>query len=154
MNPNHKQVVLFDLDHTLRDACRRDHMIPEAKRLDLWDAYHVAGLYDKPCHDVVALQQMFQQNDYITMGITAVPSIWKERTNLWLIKNNIHFDDLLMHPRNRFEPSAPLKLELVQTRFGENWADQILMIFDDHPEVIKAFQAAGVTAMMVHGRKY
>lgn len=154
MNPHHKQVVLFDLDHTLSDACRRDHMIPEAKRTGFWDGYHYDALDDEPCRDVVALLQAFQAADYTTMAITARPSIWMKRTNLWLVKHEIRFDELLMHPRLDWEPSAELKLEMVRTRFGKDFADHILMIFDDHPEVVKAFAAAGVTAMMVHGRSY
>jgi hypothetical protein len=43
---------------------------------------------------------------------------------------------------------------LARERFGAKIADHVLFIIDDHPDVVKAFQAEGVTALQVWGRVY
>lgn len=155
MKPNHKQYVLFDLDHTLRDAARRDHMIELAKATNKWDDYHLGAIYDPSCSDVVEMLECFRHCGFGVMAITAVPSVYRDITNEWLRKHpRIVFDEVLMNPRYNFEPSATLKLGIARERFGADFAQHILMIIDDHPEVVKAFQEAGVTAMQCYGRKY
>lgn len=154
INAHQGKVVLFDLDHTLSDASVRDHLIEEARRTDQWDAYHSANIDDLPCHDVVEMLNAFRHCDHPVIGITARPARWREQTLWWLNKHRINLDEILMHKRDAWEPSAELKLALVRERFGADFASQILMIIDDHPEVIAAFQKAGVTGMQCFGRKY
>lgn len=153
--PHHKQLVLFDLDHTLRDAARRDHMLDLAKATNDWNDYHFGAVLDGCCTDVVEMLTCFRHCDYRVIAITAVPSIYRPTTEAWLAKHpRIIFDEILMNPRINWEPSAALKLGMVRDRFGGDFAQHILMIIDDHPEVVKAFSEAGVTAMQCWGRKY
>lgn len=149
-----KQYVLFDLDHTLSDALRRDHLIEQARASNEWDTYHLDSINDGVCTDLLELLTCFRHTDFRIIGITARPSKYRSVTEEWLTKNGILLDELLMNPRYNWEPSAELKIGMARERFGENFADEILMIIDDHSAVIKAFQAAGVTAMQVHGRRY
>jgi len=149
-----EKAVLFDLDHTISDASVRDHLIPEARRTDQWEDYHLLLVNDKPCHDIVEVINVFRHCGYPVIGITARPSRYRSITWQWLSFNKIALDELLMHKRDFWEPSAELKLALVKERFGEDFAKKVLMIIDDHPEVIAAFQKAGVTALQCFGRKY
>lgn len=154
MMTENKRVVLFDIDHTLRDASRRDHLIDEARRTNIWEPYHEDSINDGVCHDVLEMLNAFRHCGFPVMGCTAVPSKFRNITVDWLKRERVMFDDLLMNPRYSWEPSAQLKIGMVRERFGPNFASKILMIVDDHPDVIQTFQAHGVTGMRVHGRSY
>lgn len=149
-----KRHVLFDIDHTLSDASPRDHLIAEAMRSDDWTGYHSLAPNDLPCHDLVAMLTCFRHCGYTVIGITARPMRWRSITVDWLYNHGIHLDELLMHKRDNFEPSAELKLALARERFGAKISDHVLFIIDDHEQVAKAFQAVGVTSLQVRGRKY
>jgi hypothetical protein len=149
-----KQWVLFDLDHTLVDATRRDHLIPEARRTDDWHVYHTDSVNDGPADDVVKLLRLFQDNGHSCGGITARPQRYREITETWLMDHGIKLDVLLMHKRDAWEPSAELKICLAEEYFGSKIAEKVLFIIDDHPEVVAAFAKIGVTSLQVHGRSY
>lgn len=146
--------VLFDLDHTLSDSARRDHMLAEARRTDEWHAYHSDLINDGPCDDMVKLLHLFRDNGHPVAGITARPLKYKTLTEHWMMDHGIRFDALLMHKRENWEPSAELKIRLAEEYFGDKIAEKVLFIIDDHPEVIAAFQKIGVTALQVFGREY
>jgi hypothetical protein len=136
------------------DACRRDHLLPEARRTDDWTAYHSDSVNDLPCYDVVKVLNCFRHCGHPVVGITARPKRWRAISLQTLCKFRIQLDELLMHQRDNWEPSADLKLALAHERFGAKLSEKVLCIIDDHPEVVKAFQSEGVTALQVHGRKY
>lgn len=150
------KAVLFDIDHTLSDANWRNHMLPACYALGgtWWDDYHRASGVDSPCDDVIQLVNNFRHCDHPVIGITARPGKFRTLTRNWLQMHKVNLDELLMRPDEDFRPSAELKLALARERFGERISDEVLFIIDDHPEVVKAFQAAGVTALQVHGREY
>jgi phosphoglycolate phosphatase-like HAD superfamily hydrolase len=151
-----RNVVLFDLDHTLMDASRRDHMIPEAMHTGRWDAYHASSAEDEMALDAVELLEAMHYAGYNIIGLTARPEKWRTISEERLKKANIWhlFDDLLMRPDDEYRPSAQLKIELAERRFGSEISESVLFIIDDHPEVCDAFQKAGVTALQIKGRSY
>jgi len=149
-----KHIVLVDLDHTLRDASRRDDMLAQCRETDDWEYYHSDAIDDEVCTDVLHIIKALQQRGFSIIGITAVPERYRGINQRWLSYHKIRLDELLMHKRDFWEPSAPLKIALARERFGDDFASKILVIIDDHPEVIAAFREAGVTGLQIHGRKY
>lgn len=150
----HNKTVLFDIDHVLMDASRRDHLLINCMATDEWTDYHNDSVNDSPCHDMVAILNAFRHCGHPVIGITARPATYRAITLATLERERITLDEILMHKRDNWEPSADLKLALALERFGPKLSDKVLAIIDDHPEVVKVFQAAGVTALQCFGRKY
>lgn len=144
-----RRIVLVDIDHTLRNAFPRDHMIG----VSTWDEYHLAAKGEEPLHDLVNLVNSLILCGYTVVGITAIPAKWRQLTMEWLISRSVLICDILMRPNEGYEPSPELKVKLAKERFGENLQDKIAFILEDRNDVCLAFRDLGVTALQVHGRQ-
>ncbi len=149
-----KDWVLFDLDHTLSNAARRDHLIPTARASDDWHEYHSDLVNDAVCSDILEMMWIFRADKKRIGIITARPERYRDLTVGQLHKFRAPYDTLLMHKRDQWEPSAELKIRLAEDFFEGKIAERVLFIVDDHPEVVRAFAKIGVTALQVHGRNY
>lgn len=144
-----RRIVLCDVDHTLRNAFPRDHMIGNAT----WDEYHLAAKDEEPLHDVVNLVNSLVLTGYTVVGLTAIPGKWRQATMEWLAINRVNICDLLMRPTDGFQPAPELKVLLAKQRFGEDLHNKIAFILEDRDDVCMAFRDLGVTALQVHGRQ-
>lgn len=146
-----RKTILVDLDHTLSNSFWRDPMIGTTT----WDEYHAANVEDKPVHDVAALINALWSAGHTIIGITARPGKWRAQSLSWLIRHNIHLDELLMRPDDDFKPAPQMKIALAIARFGnaKRMADEVAAIIDDREDVIMAFKEVGITALQVHARR-
>ena len=87
-------IYIFDLDGTLADASHRIHLIQNQPRQ--WDEFYKQSRFDAPIVETLyTLQALYQAGNNIwiwTGRSTAVRDITEE----WLMKNNVHYDQLLM----------------------------------------------------------
>lgn len=149
-----KNIILFDVDHTISDAFWRDDMIKRSRDSGDWDNYHSRGKEDKPIDDVVKLINIIRGSDYIDelelWAITARPEKYRKPTMDWFFKNGVSIDVLLMRPEDKFKPAPAIKIDLCKE---EDILDRILCIFDDREDVVSAFRELGITAFQVYARK-
>lgn len=144
-----RRIVLVDVDHTLRNAFPRDHMIG----VSAWDDYHLAARGEEPLHDIVNLVNSLVLCGYTVVGLTAIPMKYRQLTMEWFAENKVNICDILMRPDATFRPSPEIKTALAKEHFGENLAEKIAFILEDRDDVCMAFRDLGVTALQVHGRQ-
>lgn len=144
-----RRIVLCDIDHTMRNAFPRDHMIGVAS----WDEYHLAAKDEEPLHDMVNLVNALVATGYTVVGLTAIPAKWRQLTMDWLAGARVPICDILMRPNDGFAPAPEIKVMLAKQRFGEDLSSKIAFILDDRDDVCMAFRDLGVTALQVHGRQ-
>lgn len=142
------KAILLDIDHTVSDAFWRDDMIAMGD----WNAYHAAATYDGPVVDIVDLLETLN-NFYRIIGLTARPEKWRKKTMEWLLKHNVHIDELLMRPDNDYRRAPELKVALAIGLFGDKLTEEVAFMMDDREDVVAAFKAIGVTALQVHARR-
>lgn len=156
-----RNIILFDIDHTISDAFWRDDMIKRSRDSGDWEEYHSRGKDDKPLEDVVQLIDVIAAGirdtthhgapDNIELwGITARPEKWRKQSFDWFGKYNIPLDVVLMRPEDAFKPAPQIKIDLCKEH---KIIDRILCIFDDREDVIAAFRELGITAFHVHARR-
>jgi len=139
-----KKTVLIDIDHTLSDAAWRDQWLGQ------WDVYHSLADQDKPIQDMVDMVRALYATHFIPVGLTARPERWRKPTMEWLIRHDIHFEELLMRPDKDFRPTAEMKLDLVKNRYP-NMKEEIAFIMDDREDVLALFKAEGVHCLLIYG---
>ena len=146
--------IVIDIDHTISDAAVRDHLISSAD-MD-WDAYHAASINDNPCLDTIEILDLiaFADKRYSLIGLTTRPEKWRSLTNLWLLRNGVHLDELIMRPDDDYSPSPELKVKLISQFIGNDWKSSIQCVFEDNEKNVAAFKAQGVTVFQVHNRRY
>lgn len=143
-------LVLFDIDHTLSDAAWRDGMIGDASLT--WDDYHQASVKDRVIEEMAILQRAIGGDGIETIGVTARPEKYRQLTHKWLLQNNIMLDEILMRPDDNKMPSAELKPLLLQQRYGDNWPQRVLIVFEDNERVADAYVALGIPTLQFRGR--
>jgi hypothetical protein len=147
-----RDLILVDLDGTVTDARWRDGMMSGEGG---WDAYHAASIDDRPIHDMVVILNMMRDTDmlgpFTYVGITGRNEKWRQLTNDWLLKHCVMLDALLMRADDDFRPAAVMKEALLVKEFGDNWANRVLVMFEDTDKVIEAF-AGRITVLKVLNR--
>lgn len=151
-----RDVILFDLDHTLSASWRRDHMLGNCS----WDEYHAEGMRDEPCEDTGFLVRLMALSvigpfnfDFQIVGITGRSEKFREPTVKWCIEREIPLNDLLMRPDNDFRDNPTVKMDLLARTYGSNWQERIICLFEDSDETVAAFREAGVTVLQVFHRR-
>lgn len=150
-----RDVILFDLDHTLSASWRRDHMLGNCS----WDEYHAEGMHDEPCEDTVRLLRLLALGDEtdlegsVRVGITGRTEKFREPTVKWCIEHGIPLDELLMRPSGDFRDNPTVKMDLLARTYGSNWQERIVCLFEDSDETVAAFREVGVTVLQVFHRR-
>jgi hypothetical protein len=147
-----RDVILFDLDHTLSASWRRDHMLGHTS----WDEYHAEGARDEPAEDMVRLLRMFALNDeegIVRVGITGRTEKFRESTVKWCVEHEIPLDELLMRPNDDYRDNPTVKRNLLEMAYGADWCERIICLFEDSDETVAAFREAGVTVCQVFHRR-
>lgn len=160
MSERKRNVVLFDLDHTVSDAVWRDDCLPKlhgSMSWDqinaAWDEYHSGLQFDRPCSDMVGLANALYATAYNVIGLTARPERWRAVTNGWLMEHNVMIEDVLMRPDDDFSPAPECKMKLVEGRFGKDFHEVVAMLFDDRDDIVELFRGRGVTCLRVSARR-
>lgn len=147
-----RNIILFDVDHTISDAFWRDDMIKKSRDSGDWDEYHSRGKEDKPLEDIKWLIHLLYNgiddtgSDIELWAITARPEKYRKQTMDWFVKHKIKIGTLLMRPEDVFKRAPDIKIDLCKEH---GILDNILCILDDREDVVEAFRALGITAFQV-----
>jgi phosphoglycolate phosphatase-like HAD superfamily hydrolase len=147
-----RNIILFDIDHTIFDASQRDHMLGNTSHYS-WDDYHTASINDRPNVDIVEMVTSLRHHAWSVVLVTGRSEKYRQLTLDKLLQHNIFADELLMRPNDNFSPGPEVKLMLARERFGNELAEYIAFVFDNDERVIAAFNAVGVSALQVHCRR-
>jgi phosphoglycolate phosphatase-like HAD superfamily hydrolase len=139
--------ILVDLDHTVSNAFWRDSMIGTVS----WDEYHEQSKNDKPFKKVVRLINSLAAMDYYIIAVTGRTEKHRAITIDWLLKNQVHIDEVLMRPDNIFLKNADMKIKLIEDRFHGYYKD-IHFLIDDNEDTILAFSNLGITTLHIRNK--
>lgn len=142
-------VTIFDLDNCISDDSWRygriDHAAPTL--FVKWHAYHLLGAFDK-CMNRHAINRVKGS----IVIVTSRPNYYRPMTEEWLGRNGIRFAGLVMRNMDDESPPAELKVAQVQS-IQEGWKKMnggasipIAIAYDDDPNVIRAYDEAGIRA--------
>jgi phosphoserine phosphatase len=143
-----RDIILFDVDHTLSASWRRDYMLGNAS----WDEYHAESARDAPAEDTVRLLQTLALSA-TAVGITGRTEKFRELTVKWCVEHAVPLDELLMRPNDDFRDNATVKRNLLERAYGADWCERIICFFEDSDETVAAFREAGVTVFQVFHRR-
>ena len=153
-----KPWVIVDIDHTLSNSTPRDRYL-NSDRLDCqslnkmteeeWHMYHRNCYLDEPNWDVVRLVNGLWSSGYSIALFTARSEDYKQETEWWMDEHNIQHEVLCMRPTGSKKTSPELKIDMARALLGSAFADRVLCVIDDHPDVIEAFRKHGVTGFIV-----
>ena len=99
-------------------------------------------LEDKPNRPVVYALQ-FLSIHYTVVIVTGRPEVARTDTEMWLHKNYIIFNEVLMRKDKDFRPDAIVKEEIYLKHIKPFYTD-ILGVFDDRLSVIRMWESHGL----------
>ena len=141
-----KDIIVFDLDGTLRDGTHRAHLVPKENldRTESWDAFNRACGKDVPIMDNIRLLRSLSQTHSIII-LTSCCNVAHWETYDWLERHEVPYYDLIMRPTDDHRPD---------TVFKESWLrrigfDRIVCCFEDNFRVAKHIRSLGLTCHVV-----
>lgn len=136
--------IILDLDNCISDDRWRIPMIRwEREDLTLrYQLYHALCWADEPGNT-----DLFRNQKYGIIIMTARPDTVGDRTELWLEENGIRWETLLMRPKDEHGMSARVKQNqlLSLPTFGIPLHD-IACAYDDRPDVVAMYRSNGIRA--------
>lgn len=145
-------IIIVDLDGTLYDASNRNHLA----QAGLWDDFHRASTTDNPNHDVRAVVDALQEAGHTLLGVTGRNERYRPITLSWLMRWQIHLDDLLMRPDDNFTSDAVIKVKLVENWLAEHAMDrrEVLLALEDRDKMVDAWRNWGIPCHQVRPGGY
>lgn len=141
-----KDIIVFDLDGTLRDGTHRSHLVPKEKldRTESWDAFNRACGKDAPILDNLALMRCLYQNYFIVI-LTSCSDVAQTISRRWLQEHGGYYSQLIMRPEDDHRPDTEFK-EAMLRKIG---LDRILCCYEDNFRVAKHIRSLGLTCHVV-----
>lgn len=154
MIPN---IVLVDIDHTVRESFWRDHLVPSLALREqfgehAWDAYHLASDRDQPVPNILLLLQRLHLVGYQLVGLTAIPEKWRELTTRWLARHGAPFEHTVMRPHGNTDPSPKCKALSALAYIGPGLKEKVAFLLEDRSDVAATFRNLEVVVLQVHIR--
>jgi len=147
--------IIWDLDQTLADSAHRAHLLPNfdnSNYLDPknWIAWEAGIMDDAPIQPAVSLLRALPDRIFNHAIVTSRGEPARAATQAWLAANLIPYDFLYMRRIEEYSiPAAEWKTGVAEALRTYANAD-VVLAFDDHPEICEAYAQLGITAMQVH----
>lgn len=143
--------IIVDLDGTLCDSTHREHLAREKR----WEEFHEAAKDDQPRQDVYCFIRWLA-NDFIIIGCTGRNERYRAATNAWMLKHEVHLDELFMRPDNDFSSDFELKPKIIAAVFGsqEKALKEVLLILEDRDRMVEVWRNLGYVCWQVRAGGY
>lgn len=140
--------VVFDLDGVLaNNSGRQEYLTGEVQD---WKEFYLRVGEDEVYQPMLnLLDMMFFDMDYEVVILTSRPTTNRSRTLAWLSEHEINFDELIMRPKDNFDPEWKVK-EIKKLKNDR----MIHYIFEDSPYEIALFRALNWPIIPVLGTDY
>ena len=153
-----KKIVIFDLDGTLATIDERMQLATGGKTTESdytkinWDVLHDPEniALDVPNKPIVEICQLMFQQGYTIYIFSGRSDRTEKATRLWLLKNEIAFDKLVMRPHTKEEmytPDEVLKKRMLSKHI-ENKND-VLCVYDDRQKVVDMWREEDLVCCQV-----
>ena len=141
-----KELVIFDLDGTMRNNSHRLHHIQQDPKD--WDSFFKDSVYDKPIEKIVDLHNYFlKKSDYYQpVIVTGHGEEYKKELDEWFLINKIPYYKLYQRKLGDRREDSVVKLEILFELLQNN---KIAFALDDRPSVVKAFRANNIQTLQV-----
>ena len=148
--------IILDLDGTLCDHSHRSHLIPAPGNKfadEMWELFHRACDGDKPYWPIACMIDSYRTNNphsdlIISTGRSESARV---KTEEWLRKKfAFGYEALLMRPIGSKESASFMKPKMVQEFYGADYNPSNLLVIDNDPRVIRAWNARGANTILVN----
>jgi uncharacterized HAD superfamily protein len=135
--------IIVDIDGTLADCSHRLHLIRRGRKK--WKKFFDSASLDKPRLDVLEQVRQLAQRHRIHL-VTGRPERYREQTLKWLDHYRVPFASLHMRENGDRRPDDLVKQEILDTHFNK---DEIELVIDDRPSVLRMWQRNGLKVLDV-----
>ena len=140
-----KPIVLVDVDGTVANGDHRQHFI-EGPRKD-WKSYFSLCHLDTPIQKII--DEVNSYRDHTIIVCSGRPDTYQHETLKWLREvAKLKFDYIFMRAGSDKREDSVIKLEILD----HLPADQIEIVFDDRPRVLRAWESRGLNCVWCRGR--
>lgn len=134
-----KQEVICDIDGTLCDISERLHYVKSQEEKD-WKSFFANISNDKPREEIISkVKELSKQ--YSICLVSGRPEDYRKETEEWMAKYEVPYDVLIMRRKGDKRPDDIVKREFLQSYFDK---DNIVLVIDDRPRVIRMWQEEGL----------
>lgn len=139
------KTIILDLDNCISDDHWRIPLI-RFQESNIHRRYH--EYHSGAAKDSCANRHLFDDIAYDIAILTSRPVLYREQTIVWLMKNDIKFNHLIMRNVSDHRTSALVKSEqaLWLTQYYNVPLKDIVCAYDDKPEVVSAYKEMGIPA--------
>lgn len=115
-----------------------------------YEAFNDSLEEDLPNARVVKICQALADN-YAIYICTGRPEKFRERTEKWLVENDIPYNQIWMRPNNNTEPDDVLKKRMLDSILK---TCNVIAVFDDREKVVKMWRENGLLCCQVAKGEY
>ena len=151
MGSKNNKYVIVDIDGAIADCTHRLHHIQGDKKD--WNAFYSECEKDKPYKDVIEIIQRLS-SFYDVLFITGRREAVRYQTQSWIEDNLILYDGYTLNMRQDGDKrkDCEVKLEILDV-IGVK-PEEVLCIFEDRTQVVKAYREAGYRVLQVKDGDY
>ena len=138
--------IIVDLDGTLADCGHRRHYLNEIP--PNWNNFLENMGQDEVVYPIAQLLDMYRDRGVQIILCSGRGEEYRDKTDKWLIDNEIFYDYLLMRPMNDSRPDEVIKKEILDHKIrplGYN----ILFCLDDRQKIVDLYRAEGLLVFQV-----
>lgn len=149
-----KLAVIWDLDGVLANSDHRLHYIVSDRANPDWDSYHKETLDDRPIKSGLALFWALDFfGSYCQFICTARPESNRELTEMWLKRSYLGtYQKLLMRKEGDERSGSDVKLDMLRQIRNEGY--DVIMAFEDHPEIVSMYRMSNVPCFAADDRHW
>jgi len=136
-----ENAILIDLDGTLANVDKRRGEFLKNKNWDLFYSKINEDSLNVWCNEII---EKFK-GPYKIIIVTGRKDSYKKVTLDWLIKYDIHYDDIYFRKADDFRKDSIVKKEIFQENIINNY--DILFVVDDRASVVEMWRSIGLVCL-------
>jgi FMN phosphatase YigB (HAD superfamily) len=145
-------IYIFDIDGTLADIRHRLHFI-KSQTPD-WPSFYKACVDDIPIAEVIHVAVALKKYNATILMITGRVEDIRFETVDWLRDHHIPCDGLYMREDGDHREDSVVKLELLADLREHFSPEEIMGVFEDREQVVKAYRSQGLRVFQIAEGKF
>lgn len=143
-----RNVIICDVDGTLRDPSGRLHLIPSRDDMDRtegWRKFNMACFSDAPTQRNIDLVNSLFDHGYVIYLVSGCSLEARDITRHWMTEHGVQFSYLIMRPEDDHRIAGVFKKEVLET-IG---MDNIAFCIEDNPKQAELMESWGLHVIRV-----
>lgn len=141
------KTIIFDIDGTLADIT---HRLQYVKNKD-YEKFFELMPKDKPRKTEQTLIKILAK-EFKTILLTGRPEVYRTKTETWLKKHKIPYDNLIMRPIEHYS-THDSQWKANEVRKIETQGHKVIAIFEDRQSVVNELRTHGYTVLQTNAWK-